>query len=255
MHPIRSLLTRLALACTLLFPFIASASGQGRRVLYVYNQTKLERVRAAVPPDEPTHLALIEAQRRNDEAVIAWLQSLHFTVTRADESSPLAVAQNQDLVIVSESSDAIDIATKYRTLAVPLLTFENDLLPDLGMTGQKNGRDYGTDEEQRFVCIINAPHPLAAGLAAGNQNVLVDHHFKMNWGRPVAGAIVIGTLRGEPDKAAIFAYDKGATMDSGFLAPARRVSFFLWADTFEQIRPEGLALFKAALQWAAEKPD
>ncbi len=246
---------RLALVCAVVASFTAVASAQGRRLLYVYNQTKLERVRAAVPADEPAHLALIEAQRRNDEAVIAWLQSLAFTVTRADESSPLAVAQNHDLVVVAESSDALDIATKYRTLAVPLLTFENDLLPDLGMTGQKSGRDYGTDEEQRFVCIINAPHPLAAGLAAGNQNVLVDHHFKMNWGRPVAGAIVIGTLRGEPDKAAIFAYEKGATMDAGFLAPARRVSFFLWADTFEQIRPEGLALFKAALQWASGKPD
>ena len=122
------------------------------------------------------------------------------------------------------------------------------------MTGLKSGRDYGTDDEQRFIWLVNAPHPLAAGLAAGLQNVLGDEHCKMNWGRPGLGAVTIATLRGEPEKAAIFAYEKGATMNGEFLAPARRVSFFLWQDTFNQLRPEGLALFRAAVLWAVSPP-
>ena len=122
------------------------------------------------------------------------------------------------------------------------------------MAGQKNHRDYGTDDDQRFVEIVNAPHPLAAGLAAGVQNVLTDEHFKMNWGKPGLGATTIATLRGDPDKAAIFAYERGATMSGEALAPARRVSFFLWQDTFEALRPEGLALVRAAALWAATPP-
>ncbi|WP_353403435.1 hypothetical protein [Duganella hordei] len=232
------------------------AAAHGKKVLYVYNRTKLERVKATVPPPaDPKRIPALEAWRRNDNKVIDFLKSLGFTVTAADESTPLEAAQNQDLIIISESVDALDVGSKYRYLEVPLITFENDLLGELGMTALKNGRDYGTDDNQRFLWLVNAPHPLAAGLTAGIQNVLNDENLKMNWGKPGLGAITIATLRGEPDKAAIFAYEKGATMNSEFLAPARRMSFFLWQDTFEQMRPEGLALFRAAVLWTVARPD
>ncbi len=229
---------------------------RGKKVLYVYNQIKLEKAKAMVPPPaDPKRIPALETWRRNDNKAIDFLKSLGFVVTSADESSPIEAAQNQDLIIISESVDALDIGTKYRNVPVPLITFENDLLGELGMTALKNGRDYGTDENQRFLWLVNAPHPLAAGLAAGIQNVLNDENLKMNWGKPGLGAITIATLRGEPDKAAIFAYEKGATMNSEFLAPARRLSFFLWQDTFEQLRPEGLALFRAAVLWTVTRPD
>ena len=253
-------LLRLACALALLVPLVCRAAApdpavaRGKKVLLVFNSTKLERTRAAQPAD-PVRLGKLEAQRASDLKLAAFLESLGFTVTRADETSPLSAAEDKDLVVISETVDALDIAAKYRHLAVPLIDCENDLLGDLGMTGQKSSRDYGTEEEQRFVWIVNSPHPLAAGLAAGVQNVLTDEHCKMNWGKPGLGAVTIATLRGEPDKAAIFAYEKGATMNWEFLAPARRVSFFLWSDTFTQLRPEGLALFRAAVLWAATKPD
>jgi hypothetical protein len=255
--PVRrsSLLARASLAVTLLVPFMTEAAAvnpavaHGKKVLYVHNDTKLEKAKAADPAD-PKRIATLATWRDNDEKAMAYLRSLGFIVTGADEASPVEGSRNQDLVIISETVDAIDVSTKYRYIGIPLLTFENDLLGELGMTGLKNGRDYGTDDEQRFLWLVNAPHPLAAGLAAGLQNVLTDEHCKMNWGKPGLGAITIATLRGEPDKAAIFAYEKGATMNGEFLAPARRLSFFLWQDTFEQMRPEGLALFRAAVLWA-----
>jgi hypothetical protein len=229
-------------------------AAHGRTVLYVYNQTKLEKSRTAEPTD-PKRIAQLESWRKNDEDAMQFLRSLGFTVTGANETTPVDAAKTRDLVIISESVDAVDVDAKYRYVAVPLLTFENDLLGELGMTGLKNGRDYGTDDEQRFIWLVNAPHPLAAGLAAGIQNVLTDEHCKMNWGKPGLGAVIIATLRGEPEKAAIFAYEKGATMNGEFLAPARRVSFFLWQDTFDQMRPEGLALFRASVLWAVSPPE
>jgi hypothetical protein len=228
-------------------------AARGKMLIYVYNQTKLEKARSAQPSD-PKRIAQLESWRKNDEDAMQFLRSLGFTVTGANEATPAEDARTQDLIIISESVDAIDVGTKYRYVTIPLLTFENDLLGELGMTALKNGRDYGTDDEQRFIWLVNAPHPLAAGLAAGIQNVLTDEHCKMNWGKPGLGAVTIATLRGDPEKAAIFAYEKGATMNGEFLAPARRVSFFLWQDTFDQMRPEGLALFKAAVLWAVSPP-
>lgn len=242
----------LAVAATAPAAPVDPTVAHGKTVLYVANMTKLERARAAVPLD-PRRIATLETWRRNDTALVAWLTGLGFRVTQADETAP-AATRGVDLIIVSETIDALEVANKYRTVPVPLITFENDILGDLAMTAQKNHRDYGTDDDQRFVEIVNAPHPLAAGLAAGVQNVLTDEHFKMNWGKPGLGAVTIATLRGEPDKAAIFAYERGATMNGEALAPARRVSFFLWQDTFEALRPEGLALIRAAVLWAATPP-
>jgi len=226
----------------------------GKRALYVYNQSKLEKARGAEGVD-PKRMAQLETWRKNDEDAMGYLRSLGFAVTPASESTPVETATVQNLIVISESVDAVDVSAKYRYVSVPVVLLENDLLGVLGMTALKNGRDYGTDDEQRFIWLVNAPHPLAAGLSAGIQNVLADEHCKMNWGKPGLGATTIATLLGEPDKAAIFAYEKGATMSGEFLAPARRVSFFLWQDTFDQLRPEGLALFKAAVLWAVSPPE
>ena len=229
-------------------------AARGKSVLYVCNLTKLEKAKAATPAD-PKRIATLQTWRDNDQKVVAFLQSLGFKVRQTDEYSSVDEAKGQDLILISESVDAVDVGGKYRNLPIPLITFENDLLGELGMTGWKSGRDYGTDDAQRFIFVVDAPHPLAAGLRAGSQNVLNDEHFKMNWGKPGPGAVTIATLLGEPDKAAIFAYEKGSTMNAEFLAPARRVSFFLWQDTFEGLRPEGLSLFRAAVLWAVSPPE
>ena len=228
-------------------------AARGKTVLYVHNMSKLEGARKAVPVD-PKRIEALETWRRNDDKAMGYLRSLGFKVVGTDEAAPADAANGKDLVIISESVDAVNVGTKYRSTPVPLITFENDLLGELEMTGLKNGTDYGTDDNQRFLWLVNAPHPLAAGLAAGIQNVLLDEHYKMNWGKPALGAVTIATLRGEPEKAAIFGYERGATMNGEFLAPARRVSFFLWQDTFEQMRPEGLSLFRAAVLWAVTPP-
>lgn len=256
---VRAWLIRVILIAQMILPALAAAAvvdadaGRGKSVLYVSNMTKLEKARLAVPLDSK-RVTTLETWRRNDEQVVQYLLSLGFRVTKVDEHASAAATRAQDLIVISESVDAIEVGTKYRDTAIPLITFENDLLGELEMTGLKNGRDYGTDDEQRFVYVLNAPHPLAAGLASGLQNVLSDEHFKMNWGRPALAAITIATLRGEPEKAAVFAYERGATMNGEFLAPARRLSFFLWQDTFERLRPEGLAMFRAAVLWSVTPP-
>ena len=68
-------------------------SAKGKRVFYVHNQTKLEKAKASVPAPEPKRLAALEAWRRNDNHAIAYLESLGFIVTKANESTPVDAAR------------------------------------------------------------------------------------------------------------------------------------------------------------------
>jgi hypothetical protein len=73
----------------------------------------------------------------------------------------------------------------------------------------------------------------------------------MSWGKPGLGASIIATIYGQPEKAAIFTYEKGATMDYEALAPARRTMFYMDNDSFPNLSPAGLKLFDAAIDWTA----
>jgi hypothetical protein len=85
---------------------------------------------------------------------------------------------------------------------------------------------------------------------AAGKTYVYPHDVMMGWGVPARAASVIATLPGEPDKAVVFGYEKGATMDYDFIAPARRVALFLDNETFAQLSPDGLALFDAAVRWS-----
>ncbi|KVC80142.1 hypothetical protein WI76_13580 [Burkholderia ubonensis] len=185
-----------------------------------------------------------------DERVGAHLETRGYAVRFVDQAATPDAARDADLVIISSTVSSKSVAAGWRTLDKPLVTWENDLLDDLAMTGKRHDVDFGETGKERYVWLVNAPHPIAAGLPAGATNVY-GKQAPMSWGRPGLGASIIATVYGQPDKAVIFAYEKGATMDYEALAPARRVMFFLDNDTFVNLSPAGLALFDAALDWAA----
>lgn len=190
------------------------------------------------------------ANRAVDDAVARHLGERGFQVQIEDQKASPAVADGASLVVISSTVSSKDVDPAWRQLRLPLLTWENDILDDLAMTGKKHDVDFGAEVKERYVWIVNAPHPMAAGLPAGVANVYVKQ-AGMGWGRPGPGATTIATIYGEPGKAALFGYEKGATMDYDSLAPARRVMIFLDNDTFTNLSASGIALFDAALDWAA----
>lgn len=185
-----------------------------------------------------------------DEQIRAHLQARGWQVVVAGQSAEPSQGAGCDLVVISSTVAAKDVKPGWRQLPVPLLTWENDLLDDLAMTGKRHDTDFGEAAKERHLWIVNAPHPMAGGVPAGVANVYV-RQAGMGWGKPGLGASTIATLYGQPEKAAIFGYEKGATMDYESLAPARRVMFFLGNDTFTNLSPVGLQLFDAAIDWAA----
>ncbi|PZR50415.1 hypothetical protein [Paraburkholderia fungorum] len=184
-----------------------------------------------------------------DQKVAAHLTARGYSVRMLDQAQPPEAVGDADLVVISSTVSSKQVAGGWRYLAKPLLTWENDLLDDFAMTGKRHDVDFGEAEKERYLWLVNAPHPIAAGLPAGVTNVYVKQ-AAMSWGKPGLGATTIATLYGQPEKAAIFAYEKGATMDYESLAPARRVMFFLNNDTFGNLSPAGNSLFDAAVDWA-----
>ena len=185
-----------------------------------------------------------------DEQVAQHLGTRGFAVAMLDQAVEPGAAAGAELVVISSTVAAKDVHPGWRQLPVPLLTWENDLLDDLAMTGKRHDVDFGEAAKERYLWLVNAPHPMGAGLPAGVANVY-QRQAGMSWGRPGLGATTIATLYGQPEKAAIFGYEKGATMDYESLAPARRVMFFLGNDGFTNLAAAGRALFDAAVDWAA----
>lgn len=187
-----------------------------------------------------------------DEKVKAHLDSMGYKVTFADQSQSIPKANTYDLIIISSTVGSQDFEGKYRDIATPILSWENDILDDLRFTGRNKDVDFGEVTKEHYIWIVNAPHPLAAGLAPGINSVYRKDQ-PMGWGKPGLGASIIATIPGQPDKAIIFGYEKGATMDYDFIAPARRVAFFLDNTTFPALKENGLKLFDSAVKWAISK--
>ena len=236
-----SVMCALALSSALVFaPMaraqtnVASAATLHAKVLYVTRLSHRDRV--------------------EDDKVKRYLETRGMTVTMVDESAPVSVARGEDLVIISSVVSARDmVGTAYRDVGVPLVTWESDLFDSLRFTGQKKGEDFGEIEKEHYINVVNAPSPLAGGVPAGKEWVY-PRDDQMGWGRPAPGATVIATVPGEPTHAVVFAYEKGATMDYDFIAPARRVALFLGNRSFEKLSTQGQALFDAAIDWAVAQP-
>lgn len=206
----------------------------------------------AVSPPAKKVLLVVRVEGKSlpiDQKIQQHLAARGYAVTLHSQYAPVEAARDADLVILSSTIRSHDLLGAYRNVPVPLLTWENDLLDDLAMTGKRAGTDFGSVDKDRYVWLVNAPHPMAAGLPAGVVDVY-EKQAPMSWGRPGLGATVIATLHGQPEKAAIFGYEKGATMDYEALAPARRVMFFLDNETFPNLSAAGLQLFDAAVDWA-----
>jgi len=207
---------------------------------------------AATPSKTKRILLVVRVEGKDlaiDQQIQQYLTQRGFSVTLYSQYAPIDAAHDADLVILSSTIRSHDLLGAYRHIPVPLLTWENDLIDDLAMTGKRIERDFGSMELQRYVWLVNAPHAMAASIPAGVVDVY-EKRATMSWGKPGLGATIIATLHGHPDKAAIFGYEKGATMDYESLAPARRVMFFLDNTTFPNLTVAGLKLFDAAVDWA-----
>ena len=176
-------------------------------------------------------------------AVKARLEALYHTVTvKSAASAVTADATGKALVVISSTVTPSAVGTKFRTVTVPVLTWESGIYNNMGMTGSTN-KDFGTKTSQTQVTITNSSHALASGFS-GNVTTATSGIF--NWGKPNANASTVGIVVGDATKTLIFGYETGSVMP-GLTAPARRVGFFMNDTT--ALNANGTALLDAAIRW------
>ena len=174
------------------------------------------------------------------------LEALTFTVTVGDDAGPADAANGLGLVIISSSSSSSTVAAKFRDTTVPVVVLDAFILDDMKMTGGTQDTDFGTSSGAA-VSVSAAVAGLNAGL---KDNVTVaTSNGELNWGRPGTTAQVGATVPSNPERAAVFGYEKGAEM-VGLSAPHRRVGFFASATLSQRMNDDGLKLFDSAVEWA-----
>lgn len=178
-----------------------------------------------------------------DTVIRSRLQTLGYSVTVVgDSASSAADAVGKRVVVVSSTSIAANVTTKFRTSSVPVVTWEHALFDDFGMTAAT-----GTQvTSQTSLEIVSPGHPLAAGLTGTVAASSTAGLFAQ--GSPNTNATVVARLPGSTT-ASIFAYETGAAMP-GLAAPARRIGLFMSDLTAASFTASGTALFDAAIAWA-----
>jgi fibronectin type 3 domain-containing protein len=197
-----------------------------------------------------------------DAAVKTRLESLGYTVTvKQDSAAVTGDATGKSLVVISSTVDAPDVGNKFTTVAVPVLTWDPDLLINLSMTindPQDGDLELGTEAAQTQIKFT----PTSGGhyLRADQQEdplTVANPGQGMNWATPATTATKIATLVGDVNKVVLFAYPAGTGMvPATFVAPARRTMFFLDTTTATNWNwnAAAQALFDAAVRFTADAP-
>jgi hypothetical protein len=183
-----------------------------------------------------------------DESLFTALEGNGFFVLKVDDSATPDPAETA-LVVIAPTVTSNMIRNKYATLPAPALVMDFGIFDDMGMTGAGENMAFGTTAGRQVAMAADqASHPLAAG-RTGTVSISAAN-APLNWGVPAPGAIVVATVPGAPQRAAIFGYPKGVAMQGAQMAPAKRVGFFASDMLTSRLSADGDELLKAAIEWA-----
>ncbi len=213
----------------------------------------IEGLMGEYPAPSPSRKALFVVGEiplyKSDELIKERLELLGFAVTIADDNyTSTSQVSNKDLVVISSTVYEGYITTKFRDVAVPVITWENDLFSYMSMAW-----DIGDYYNQDSIKIYKN-HPLAMGFSKDKivkvyDPVINPAEHRLTYGNIYSAAIKVATVPGANDKAVIFAYEKGAALGTIY-APAKRVGFFFQNYDDLSISNYGIGLFDAAVVWA-----
>jgi hypothetical protein len=196
------------------------------------------------------------AAEARDTAIDAILVAAGWTVTAATDSTVVeADATGLGLILISHTADDANMATLFRTTAVPIvfLTEIHNVAYDMASAVANTGfiNSYN---------ITSATLALAAfstgSLQILSNNTSLGYAAAANLG---AGAQILATS-GTADENTVFVYESGAAMLNSLTAPARRVSSGFSGQAGQRLNSvagdnnDGEDLFLALCDWAATPP-
>jgi hypothetical protein len=198
-----------------------------------------------------------------DKFIRGRLGTQGYQVTPAPDitgAAPLVqMADQADLVLVSESVSSANLQGKLKPVTAPILNYEAFIQDEMGFTPPGPPGDPGLPAQFALgvklsdtkIDIVDAKHPLAAGFTG---TVTVYREPKeITWGKVAPTAEVVATLAGDTAGPCIYVYRKGAKLYDGTAAAGLRVGLFLEDDdktgTPNFLTEEGLKLFDTAVRF------
>ena len=208
--------------------------------------------RVALLVHSPAELAL------GDVAVVAHLAARGATVNMigidyASQHDPAQVAASHDLLLLSSSIRALDTAARYAQTTTPLIFWEPLLLAAARVPLSPWG---GTRSQQTDIRIVDADHPITAGLPVDQPLRVVRRPDTLSVAYPHSGAgvqVLAMHILGKAD-AALMVAEVGAELAHGQAARARTVFLFWHHDTFHRSTGNAVRLFDRAVDWALGLP-
>ena len=197
---------------------------------------------------------------KGDTAVVAHLtaRGAEVTLIGTDEDSahdPALVATSHDLLLVSSSIGALNTAARYAQTTTPLIFWEPRLLK---MTRVPLSPQGGTRPEQNSIRIVDADHPITAGLPVDRRLRVVRRSDTLSVAYPPNGpgvhVLARHLLGGVGGDSAILVAEVGAELSNGQTAKARTVFLYWHHDTFDRSTGEAVRLFDRAVNWALGIP-
>lgn len=207
---------------------------------------------AELPPVPVFDVLLVTggSMSNGDKAVKARLERMGLSVVQMSDSAVTSNdATNKKLVIVSSSVGSGNISTKFRDSAVPVIVWESHVMDDMKMTADNDASRQKVAGKDSIV-ILNH-YPLSAGLS-GTVKV-INTAGDLIFGVPNENAIRVAAVDGDSGKSHIYIYEKDSVMMDGFVAPEKRIGFFLTDNTLTDCTQTGLDLFDAAVNWAMQQ--
>ncbi|HKS36607.1 MAG TPA: Ig-like domain-containing protein, partial [Verrucomicrobiae bacterium] len=129
----------------------------------------------------------------------------YFVEVASSVTDDVSMATGKDIVIISSTVPSGNVLDTYKDVAVPVIDWEQAVQDDMAWTTVGGTTDRGTTTGQTMIDIVNATHPMAAGLPAGLVTV-VTAPSELVWGQPAASAQVVARLTsGNPT---IYGYDR-----------------------------------------------
>lgn len=260
------------IGAVLLTTFAVAQTQDGTRILTAA-QLRGKRILLVAGEAEKDH-------PNDDQLVRKHLEDQGYIVTMAKEDDA-AVTSGEDLIILSSTADPRELGDKYANSAIPVFTWNTVDYPKMQMSGPERHVDFETldpvQDYMRSFSILygyytNIATPIVAELGIPRAQMFGTLYLEpepFGWAKPAASADIIVASEGDPTHAGVFTYEKGSTMYNGFVAPARRVGFYLQDATFHHLTAvhghaekdpnlaawwTGLRLFDTSIRWALSAP-
>lgn len=222
-----------------------------------------------------------EKDHPNDDALVKkHFEDQGYVVTLGKEDDDAAVS-GEDLIVISSTADPREVAAKYAASNIPVFTWNTVDYPDMHLTGPERHVDFETlDPEQDFArsfsmlygYYTNPTTPILKEMGIARAEMFGTLYLlpeAFGWAKPAPSADIIVSVEGDPQHAGVFTYEKGSSLYGGFVAPSRRVGFYLRDANFHYLTqaygnaakdPDlaewwtGVTLFDTSIRWALSAP-